>query len=365
MSEQPLLETPLHAQHVAAGGKMVDFAGWHMPLHYGSQIEEHKQVREQAGMFDVSHMTVIDLVGQGAADFLRRLVANNIDKLDSPGRALYGALLNETAGVVDDLIVYRRDAGYRLVVNAGTRQKVLDWLSLQQADDTSFTCTERDDLAILAVQGPTAVAKCVGALPQTAAAAGLKPFRAIESGEWMVARTGYTGEDGFEIILPNTDAPAAFAALLAVDVAPIGLGARDTLRLEAGLNLYGHDMDDSINPLAANMGWTVAWSPESRDFIGRSALKAIKESATHEQLLGVVLTERGMLREGQKIETNLGAGVLTSGAFSPTLGYSIAFARVPHGAAGKATVEIRKKRFEVQLVKAPFVRKGSQVYKPI
>ena len=365
MSEQPLLETPLHARHVAAGGKMVDFAGWHMPLHYGSQIEEHKQVRERAGMFDVSHMTVIDLAGDGSAAFLRRLVANNIDKLDSSGRALYGALLNEAGGVVDDLIVYRRDAGYRLVVNAGTRQKVLDWLSKQKADDASFTLTERDDLAILAVQGPTAIEKCVGALPQTAGAAELKPFWAIESGEWMIARTGYTGEDGFEIILPNTDAPAAFDALLAVDVAPIGLGARDTLRLEAGLNLYGHDMDDSVNPLAANMGWTIAWSPESRDFIGRSALKAIQDSATYEQLLGVVLTERGMLREGQEIETNLGTGVLTSGAFSPTLGYSIGFARVPLGATGKATVAIRKKRFEVQLVKAPFVRKGSQVYKPI
>jgi len=365
MSEQTLLKTPLHAQHVAAGGKMVDFAGWHMPLHYGSQIEEHKRVREDAGMFDVSHMTVIDFVGVGTADFLRRLVANNIDKLDSPGRALYGALLNESAGVVDDLIVYRREEGYRLVVNAGTRQKVLDWLKLQQGSDTSFEFTERDDLAILAVQGPTAIDKCVAALPQTAAAAALKPFWAIEAGQWMVARTGYTGEDGFEIILPNTDAPAAYAALQAVEVAPIGLGARDTLRLEAGLNLYGHDMDASVNPLAANMGWTIAWEPASRDFIGRSALQAIHEAGVHEQLLGVVLTERGMLREGQEIETNQGAGVLTSGAFSPTLGYSIAFARVPHGAAGKATVEIRKKRFEVQLVKAPFVRKGSQVYKPI
>ena len=365
MTEQPLLETPLHAQHVAAGGKMVDFAGWHMPLHYGSQIEEHKRVRDDAGMFDVSHMTVIDLAGEGTAGFLRRVVANNIDKLDLPGRALYGALLNESAGVVDDLIVYRRTAGYRLVVNAGTRQKVLDWLSEQRGNDTSFTLTERDDLAILAVQGPTAIEKCVAALPQTAGATELKPFWAIEEGDWMVARTGYTGEDGFEIILPNADAASAFAALLAVDVAPIGLGARDTLRLEAGLNLYGHDMDDSVNPLAANMGWTIAWSPASRDFIGRTALQAIRESGTHEQLLGVVLTARGMLREGQEIQTDMGTGVLTSGAFSPTLGYSIGFARVPLGAAGTASVEIRKKRFDVQLVKARFVRKGSQVYKPL
>jgi len=365
MTEQSLRQTPLHAEHVAAGGKMVDFAGWHMPLHYGSQIEEHKLVRNGAGMFDVSHMTVIDLAGEGAADFLRRVVANNIDKLKSPGRALYGALLNETAGVVDDLIVYRREQGYRLVVNAGTRQKVLDWLSLQRGDDTSFTLTERDDLSILAVQGPQAIEKCIQALPQTAGARALKPFCAIEEGDWMVARTGYTGEDGFEIILPNTDAAATFTALQSVEVSPIGLGARDTLRLEAGLNLYGHDMDDSINPLAANMGWTIAWMPESRDFVGRSVLQEIKQSKAHEQLLGVVLTARGMLREGQEIETNTGMGVLTSGAFSPTLGYSIGLARVPLGATGKASVEIRKKRFDVQLVRAPFVRKGAEVYKPL
>jgi len=320
MSNQALGKTALHAEHVAAGGKMVDFAGWHMPLNYGSQIEEHNQVRASAGQFDVSHMTVIDAQGAGAADFLRRVVANNIDKLETVGRALYGALLNESGGVVDDLIVYRRADGYRLVVNAGTRK--------------------------------------------TAAAAKLKPFSMLEDGDWMVARTGYTGEDGFELILPNTDAVAAFRALVAAGVPPIGLGARDTLRLEAGLNLYGHDMDESVNPLAANMGWTIAWAPEDRDFVGRSALAAIKAAGDYEQLLGVVLRDRGVLREGHEIMTNAGPGVLTSGAFSPTLGYSIAFARVPLAAHGTATIEIRKKQFEIELVKAPFVRNGSQVYQP-
>ena len=344
---------------------MVDFAGWHMPLHYGSQIEEHKRVREGAGLFDVSHMTVIDLVGEGVADFLRRVVANNIDKLKSSGRALYGALLNDAGGVVDDLIVYRRDEGYRLVVNAGTRQKVLDWLGKQAGDAADITLTERADLAIIAVQGPLAVAKCTRALPQTAPAAELKPFWMLEANDWMIARTGYTGEDGFELILPNSDAVSAFKALVAAGVAPIGLGARDTLRLEAGLNLYGHDMDDNVNPLAANMGWTIGWEPEERDFIGRQALAAIRAAGAHEQLLGVVLTERGMLREGQEISTNAGPGMLTSGAFSPTLGYSIGFARVPLAATGKAEIEIRKKRFELPLVKPPFVRKGVQVYKPV
>lgn len=364
MSNQSLAKTALHAEHVAAGGKMVDFAGWHMPLNYGSQIEEHNQVRTSAGQFDVSHMTVIDGQGAGIADFLRRVVANNIDKLKAPGRALYGALLNDAGGVVDDLIVYRRANGYRLIVNAGTRQKVLDWLALQQNDNASFTLTERPELSIIAVQGPEAIARCSAALPKTAGAAELKPFSMLEEGDWMVARTGYTGEDGFELVIPNADAVAAFRALVDAGVPPIGLGARDTLRLEAGLNLYGHDMDDGINPLAANMGWTIAWSPEDRDFVGRRALSAIKSAGDHEQLLGVVLRDRGILREGQKIMTNAGPGVLTSGAFSPTLGYSIALARVPLAAHGKGTIEIRKKQFEIELVKAPFVRNGTPVYKP-
>jgi len=359
-----MFKTALYEKHVAAGGKMVDFAGWHMPLHYGSQIEEHKTVRAGAGLFDVSHMTVIDAQGDGAAEFLRRAVANNVDKLTAPGRALYGALLNDSAGVVDDLIVYRRSDGYRLVVNAGTRQKVLNWLAELQGDDRAFTLTERPELAIIAVQGPEAIERCVRALPQTADGRDLKSFWMVEAGDWMIARTGYTGEDGFELILPASDALAAFDALVAEGVKPIGLGARDTLRLEAGLNLYGHDMDDSVNPLAANMGWTIAWKPENRDFVGRTALQTIADAGDHEQLLGVVLTERGMLREGQEIETNLGTGVLTSGAFSPTLGDSIAFARVPVGATGNAAVEIRNKRFDVQLVRPPFVRNGSQVFKP-
>ena len=363
MSNQPLQQTALHAEHVAAGGKMVDFAGWHMPLHYGSQIEEHQQVRSSAGQFDVSHMTVIDGGGSGIEAFLLRLVANDIGKLKAPGRALYGALLNEAGGVVDDLIVYRREAGYRLVVNAGTRQKVLDWLETQRAGDDSVVLTERADLSIIAVQGPEAIERCTQALPVTTCGAELKPFWMAEADDWMVARTGYTGEEGFELILPSTAAVDAFRALVDAGVPPIGLGARDTLRLEAGLNLYGHDMDDGVNPLAANMAWTIAWEPADRDFIGREALAAIKSANEYERLVGVVLTERGILREGQEIQTNAGVGRLTSGAFSPTLGYSIAFARVPAGATGTATVAIRKKQFEVTLVKPPFVRKGKQAWK--
>ena len=360
-------QTPLYAEHVAAGGKMVDFAGWQMPLHYGSQLQEHNQVRREAGQFDVSHMTVIDVLGSEAAPFLRRAVANNVDKLTQPGRALYGVLLNPQAGVVDDLIVYRRNSSYRLVVNAGTRAKVLAWLALlsESLDGAAskLRIVERADLAIIAVQGPHAIQRCVTALPQTAVAASLKPFRFKEVGDWLIARTGYTGEDGFELILPNTEALACHRALLAAGVPPIGLAARDTLRLEAGLNLYGQDMDETLSPLVSNLGWTIAWEPQDREFVGRVALQAQRDSNNLERLVGVVLEDRGVLRAGLAVVTNAGSGVITSGAFSPTLGYSIGFARVPQGAVGEASVLIRKREFAVQLVKAPFVRKGQRAFK--
>lgn len=357
-------QTPLYSAHVEAGGKMVDFAGWQMPLHYGSQLNEHKQVRASAGQFDVSHMTVIDFTGAGAADFLAQTMANNIGKLKNPGRALYGVLLNESAGVIDDLIVYRLQWGYRAVVNAGTRDKVLAWFQRVLSDpeltdsNADIAMRERDDLAIIAVQGPAAVERAIAAQPQLAAARALKSFQVTEIDDWMVGRTGYTGEDGFELIIPNTAALPTFQALLAQDVPPIGLGARDTLRLEAGLNLYGQDMDESVHPLSANLAWTVSWKPAERAFIGRAALTDIRTAGEYERLVGVVLQERGVLRAGQQIQTDAGPGVLTSGAFSPTLGYSIGLARVPQNAASAATVEIRNRALAVTLVKPPFVRNG-------
>ncbi|MEM7220773.1 MAG: glycine cleavage system aminomethyltransferase GcvT [Pseudomonadota bacterium] len=356
-------KTPLHDRHVAAGGKMVDFAGWSMPLNYGSQIEEHKQVRADAGQFDVSHMTVVDVTGAGATDYLRGLVANDVAKLKAPGRALYGALLNEAGGVVDDLIVYRRTGGYRLVVNAGTRDKVIPWLQRHLTADAEIA--ERQDLAIVAVQGPRALERAAEALPALAGVSELRPFRFLEADEIMAARTGYTGEDGVELILPNAAAVEVSAALEAAGVPLIGLAARDTLRLEAGLNLYGQDMDDAVSPLAANLGWTISWQPGARDFIGRASVTAVRDDGDHALLVGVVLRERGVLRAGQEIETNAGPGVLTSGAFAPSLGYSIAFARVPSAARGEARVTIRGRELAVTLVSLPFVRRGDTVYQPL
>lgn len=349
-------QTALYSLHVAAGARMVDFAGWDMPLNYGSQIEEHNAVRGGAGMFDVSHMTVVDLPDASARAFLKRLVANDVDKLTETGQALYGALLNDAGGVVDDLIVYRRASGYRAVVNAGTRDKVLDWFKAR--NDEGTTILERD-LAMIAVQGPHAIARFEGV--SGTSVAGLASFNAIESGETMVARTGYTGEDGVEVILPGADAVRLWEALAEAGVSPAGLAARDTLRLEAGLNLYGQDMDETTTPLVSNMAWTVDWAP--RNFIGRQALEAQKAEGVPTRLTGLVMQGKGVLRHGQKVITAAGEGVITSGVFSPTLSTSIALARLPAKAAGAAEVEIRGKRQPVHIVRPPFVRAGKRVYK--
>ena len=357
--------TPLYDAHVAMGGKMVDFGGWDMPLHYGSQLEEHNKVRTAAGMFDVSHMTVVDIGGDGARDYLRYLLANDVAKLDGkPGKALYTGMLNENGGVIDDLIVYLRDPGYRVVVNCATREKDLAWMN-QQAEAFDVTINERPQLAMVAIQGPEALdkAKQVLGIEWTAAIDALKPFQSVARGEWFVARTGYTGEDGLEIILPAEDADGFWRALADAGVSPCGLGARDTLRLEAGMNLYGHEMDDETSPLAANMGWTIAWEPEDRDFIGRAPLEAEKSAGKKQKLVGLVLEERGVLRADQSVvvDGSDDRGIITSGTFSPTLGYSIALARVPVAVGDTAQVEIRKKLVPVKVVKPSFVRNGKSV----
>jgi aminomethyltransferase len=310
-------------------------------------------------MFDVSHMAIIDLEGSsGCREFLRRLVANDVDRLSQAGKALYGVLLNEAGGVIDDLIVYRRATGYRIVSNAGTRGRVLSWLNGQNRE--GVTIVERD-LAMIAVQGPQALER-FGAVTGIAGLDGLPSFTLLERGEWMVARTGYTGEDGVEAMLPATDAARLWTDLAAAGVSPIGLGARDTLRLEAGLNLYGQDMDETTSPLVANLGWTIAWEPAARDFVGRAALEAERAAGVSERLAGLVMEARGVLRHGQRVRTRAGDGVITSGIFSPTLGYSIALARVPRPAQGACEVEIRGKWLPARIVKPPFVRKGRKVF---
>ncbi|WP_417355550.1 glycine cleavage system aminomethyltransferase GcvT [Gallaecimonas pentaromativorans] len=355
-------QTVLFDAHNACGAKMVDFHGWDMPLHYGSQIEEHKAVRSDAGMFDVSHMTVVDLTGTKTRDFLRYLLANDVAKLTVPGKALYTGMLDDNAGVIDDLIVYfLSEDFFRLVVNSATREKDLAWIT-KQAAAFEVTVTERPELAMIAVQGPNAKAKAatVFSAEQNAAVEGMKPFFGVQAGDLFIATTGYTGEAGYEIVVPQDQAVALWNALLAAGVKPAGLGARDTLRLEAGMNLYGQDMDETVSPLAANMGWTIAWEPQERDFIGRSALEAQKAAGTM-QLVGLVMEQKGVLRHGQKVVTANGEGEITSGTFSPTLGFAIAMARVPAGDFADAQVEIRNKLVDVKVVKPAFVRNGKKV----
>ncbi len=348
-------QTPLYATHVRLGGKMVDFAGWDMPLHYGSQVEEHHLVRRDAGMFDVSHMLALDLEGAGAHDLLHRLIANNVDKLTVPGRALYSCMLNAQGGVIDDLIVYFfRPDFYRVVVNAGTADKDLAWIA-QHAG--SVQVKPRRDLAMIAVQGPNARAKTWAALPGSeAASSGLKPFHAAWFGDALIARTGYTGEDGFELMIPADRAEATWNALLAAGVKPAGLGARDTLRLEAGMPLYGQDMDEQTSPLEAGLAWTVDLDAP-RDFTGKSVLAARRPER---QTLGLLLEDRGVLRAHQKIFAAQGEGEITSGSFSPSMNRSIALARLPAACAVGDTVEveIRDKRLKATVVKPPFVRNG-------
>lgn len=358
-------KTVLYEHHQAAGAKIVDFGGWDMPISYGSQIEEHQKVRQDVGMFDVSHMTVVDITGADAKAYLQYLLANDVAKLKLPGKALYSAMLNEKGGVIDDLIVYNLDGYFRLVVNCATREKDLAWMK-QQAANFSVTVTERSEMAILAVQGPNArkiIAEIVGAEKATVLDQ-LKPFQGIELGNWFVARTGYTGEDGVEIILPGEAAVALWQALLDKQVSPIGLAARDTLRLEAGMNLYGSDMDETVLPLAANMAWTIAWEPKDRDFIGRQALETEKAAGIKEVLVGLVMESKGVLRAHQKVIIDgVGEGEITSGTFSPSLGHAIALARVPASIGSDALVEIRKKLVPVKVVSLPFVRMGKACYK--
>ncbi len=355
-----LKRTPLFDAHLAAGGHLVDFGGWEMPVNYGSQIKEHHHVRRDSGMFDVSHMTVVDIDGAGARAFLSRLLANDVAKLGTPGKALYSCMLNEAGGIIDDLITYFLDDGhFRLVVNAATRDKDLAWIS-GQARDFEVSVTERPELAMIAVQGPRARAAVLSLLPVADAAVAelLRPFNAVRLGDLFIARTGYTGEDGFEVSLPGDQAADFWQRLQQADVAPCGLGARDTLRLEAGMNLYGQDMDESVTPLESALAWTVAMDGE-RDFIGKQALSEQMARGVDRKLTGLLLQDRGVLRHGQRVVTPDGDGVVTSGSFSPTLEKSIAFARIPKNASGSCRVEVRGKLLDCKIVRPPFARDGA------
>ncbi|MGE6440382.1 glycine cleavage system aminomethyltransferase GcvT [Psychrobacter sp. NPDC078409] len=374
--------TPFYQSHIDSEGKLVDFSGWELPIHYGSQIEEHEAVRTDAGMFDVSHMVVTDIKGADTKAWLQKLLANDVNKLTTAGKALYSGMLNEQGGVIDDLIVYLMNAEeteYRIVSNAATRDKDLAQFN-KVAEGFDITITERPELAMLAVQGPNAIAKLAQAKPNWAdTLVGLKPFVGadltdIEGTDWFVARTGYTGEDGVEVIMHGDDAPAFFEQLKANGIQPAGLGARDTLRMEAGMNLYGHDMDETISPYECNMGWTLALK-DDRAFVGREALvskrKQSKEDNTAMKQVGLLLTTRGVLREGMTVTINQGTdneqtGIITSGTFSPSLKNSIAIARVPASLSEDDSVQVdlrgKGKFVDVRVLKLPFVRNGKQQF---
>jgi len=355
--------TPLNQTHRDMNAKMVDFGGWDMPLHYGSQLDEHHKVRQDAGMFDVSHMLPVDIKGDNVRGFLRQLVANNVDKLTLPGKALYSCMLTPQGGIIDDLIIYfLSETWFRIVVNAGTADKDVAWM-LKQRDEhaPNLEIAPRRDLAMVAVQGPNARAKVWQVIPGSRAATEeLKLFQSTEVGQYFIARTGYTGEDGFEIILPAVDAPVFWNALHAAGVAPAGLGARDTLRLEAGMNLYGQDMDETKNPLESGLAWTVELKSE-RDFIGKQALL---DAAVTQQLVGLVLLDRGVLRSHQQVVSQRDGveyqGEITSGGFSPTMNQSIALARLPVQISvdDEVSVVVRDKKLRAKVVKYPFVRNG-------
>lgn len=374
--------TPLYQSHVDSSGKMVDFSGWELPIHYGSQIDEHEAVRGDAGMFDVSHMVVVDVTGKDSKAWLQKLLANDVNKLKTVGKALYSPMLNDNGGIIDDLIVYlsnEDETAYRIVSNAATRDK--DMAQFEKvAKDFEVNLNERLDLAMIAVQGPNAIAKLIQAKPEWQdTVAGLKPFvgadlSAIEGDNWFVAKTGYTGEDGVEVIMPNEAAPEFFELLKKNGVKPAGLGARDTLRMEAGMNLYGHDMDDNVSPYECNMGWTLALK-DDRDFIGREALvnnrKASQDNNTAMKQVGLLMTARGVLREGMTVTINQGTeneqtGIITSGTFSPSLKNSIAIARVPANVTKDDTVQIdlrgKGKFVDVRVIDLPFVRNGKQQF---
>ncbi|MHB1543118.1 MAG: glycine cleavage system aminomethyltransferase GcvT [Gammaproteobacteria bacterium] len=354
-------KTPLYGLHQLLGAKLIDFSGYLMPLHYGSQLDEHHRVRTRVGVFDVSHMGIVDIEGPDAGDFLRRLLANDVARLKNPGRALYSCLLNPAGGVLDDLIVYSRAPGrYRLVLNASRKDLDTGWMR-SEIRALRVTLEPRPDLGLLALQGPGAQAalEMVFSTDFASRLGALKPFAFLEGEEGFVARTGYTGEDGFEIALPEDRLVEAFSTWVDGGVAPIGLGARDTLRLEAGLNLYGQDMDETTSPLESNLAWTVCWDPVDRNFIGRGALEQQRREGLSRCLTGVILSGPGVLRSHQELrDGERSIGMITSGTFAPTLGTAIGLARVVAPRPMEAQVVIRDRPHPVRWQTPPFVKRG-------
>jgi aminomethyltransferase len=356
-----IAKTPLHSTHLAYGAKMVDFHGWDMPLHYGSQLNEHHFVRQDAGLFDVSHMTIVDILGAGGRQFLRKLLSNDVDQIHHNGKALYSCMCNEHGGVIDDLIVYQRGSdNYRVVLNSATRQNDINWIRAK-SEGFAIGLQERPELAMIAVQGPSAIAKTLTVLnaAQVDAVSTIEPFESVEIENWFIARTGYTGEDGFEIILPQELVTTLWNDLINAGVKPCGLAARDTLRLEAGMLLYGQDMDETTTPLESGLEWTVKWDPQDRGFIGMGALFSQKQHGLKRKMVGLTLQDKGIMRHGQKVVIAGHAdGIITSGGYSPTLAQSIALARVPLETGNEVLVDIRGRLVLAKVGKPRFIKQG-------
>lgn len=336
-----------------------------MPLHYGSQIEEHYQVRGDVGLFDVSHLNRVDVEGKDAEAFLRYLLTNDVARLQSR-EGFYSCMLMETGGILDDIIVFKYDdTRYRLVMNPGGffHDRNLTWIQ-DKAHDFDVTVKERHDLAMLSLQGPHTLTCLEQMLGSGILLGDLAPFQVLVTEQAFISRTGYTGEDGFEIMVASELALPFWQALIEVDAQPCGLGARDTLRLEAGLLLYGSDIDETTSPLVSRLEKTVAWEPAERDFIGRAALEQQRSAGIHQTLAGLILEGHGgILRSQQRIVTSSGAtGLITSGSFSPTLDHAIALARVPSDIGDHCQVHIRYKYCPARVVKPPFVRHGQCLY---
>ena len=362
--------TIFNAYHRALGAKMIDFGGWDMPIHYGSQISEHLHTRSDASLFDVSHMAIVDCFGSDASRFLSLLLANNIKKLSQSGKGLYSCMLNEEGGIIDDLIVYKLEDRYRLVINASTATGDLAWMNEQARHFKDLTLIPRrhdleqqqDPEVLLAIQGPQSAKILAQAFPNIAAELQSLHYFHVQFltttfGKLMFARTGYTGEDGFEIGIPLKMGQAVWDFLLKQDqLKPAGLGARDTLRIEAGYTLYGQDMGTHTNPLDSGLAWTVDLK-SAREFIGKSALIRLGQ---HSDFMGLVLLSRGVLRGHQKVITPLGNGEICSGTYSPSLEKSIGFARLPKGQMIGSIVQvfIRDQVLDAQIVKPAFVRRG-------
>lgn len=359
-----IAQTPLHAAHHACGAKMVDFHGWEMPIHYGSQLNEHHYVRKDAGMFDVSHMTIVDILGAGGRQFLRKLLTNDIDQLEHNGKALYSCMCNEHGGIIDDLIVYQRASdNYRVVLNSATRNSDLAWIR-KKSEGFAVGLQERRELAMIAVQGPKAIEKTLKILNPTQADAvsTLTHFECVDAEQWFIARTGYTGEDGFELIVPQEVVVEVWNDLIQAGVHPCGLGARDTLRLEAGMLLYGQDMDSTTSPLESSLAWTIKWTPEDRGFIGMGALYSQKQLGIKRKLVGLTLLDKGIMRHGQTVLVpGCSDGIITSGSYSPTLEKSIALARIPVEATDEVLVDIRGKLVPARVSKPRFVKLGQAI----